>query len=104
MGFLILIFIVFIIILLLFSANSNNYFLRYRGKQARGKVTSLNSTTRIDQYGVSHITYTVTYEFKAEDEKTYSGQQSIGSRRLSLGTPVTVYYSPTNPSQNRISY
>lgn len=104
MEFVILIFIVFIIILLLFNANSDSYLPRYREKQARGKVTSLNSQTRTDQYGVSYITYIITYEFKAEDEKTYTGRKSIGSRKLSVGTLVTVYYSPTNPNQNRINY
>ncbi|MGK7962481.1 DUF3592 domain-containing protein [Crocosphaera sp.] len=104
MGFLILIFIIFIIILLLFSGNFSSYIPRYREKQAIGKVTSLNSTTRTNQYGVSYVTYIITYEFKAEDEKTYTGKQSIGSKRLSPETSITVYYSPTNPNQNRVRY
>ncbi len=111
MGFIILMIIITIIILLLLNANSyNSYqirrisYTRQRDKQATGKVTSLDSTRRTGQYGRSYITYTITYSFKAEDEKTYTGRQSVGSRKLAVGTSVTVYYSPSNPNQNRINY
>ncbi len=111
MGFIVLIVIIIIVIVLLFNANSHSSYQsshvnypRQREKQAIGKVTSLNSTTRTDQYGVSYITYTITYDFKAEDEKTYAGRKSVGSRRLAVGTSLTVYYYPTNPNHNRINY
>lgn len=118
MGFIILIVIIIIIILLLLNANSYNShqsrrisytrqlgnLTRQRDKQATGKVTSLDSTRRTGQYGRSYITYTITYSFKAEDEKTYTGRQSVGSRKLAIGSFVTVYYSPSNPNRNRINY
>ena len=101
MEFIIIIIVVLVILILFFSSNLG---LRLRGKKTTGEVTDINSNTWTDQYGVSHTSYSIIYNFRTEDGRVYQGKKSIGSRRLSRGTAVTVYYSPKNPNRSDVSF
>ena len=101
MEIIIVIIIIVVVLVLFFSSNLD---LRFRGKKSTGRVIDSSSRTWTDQYGVSHTSYTTTYDFQAEDGNTYRGTKSTGSRRVSIGTSVTVYYSPKNPNRNDATF
>ena len=92
-----IIIIIIIVVIIFFIASK--YDIRNRGTRTTGKVINVNSRTRTDQYGVSHTTYYITYEFQDSTGKSWTGEASSGSHR-SIGSTVTVYYLPDRPSRN----
>ena len=98
MSGLIIIIIIIAVVIIFFIASK--YDVKMRGIKTTGKVTNVNSRTRVDQYGVSHTTYYITYTFDDNTGQSWSGEGTSSSSRYSIGSAITVYYLPKRPSRN----
>ena len=93
--------VIFIVIIILFIILwSAKLDVRMRGVKTTGSISDIRTHTYTDQYGVSHTSYSIVYEFRDEEGIRYTGTKKIGSNRFTLGDSVTVMYLPKNPQRN----
>ncbi len=81
--------------------------LRHTGMEAQGKVTNSNSWTSRRRRGGRTTHYSLGYAFAVNDRPVSITDRRVGGLRQ-VGSPMPVWYDPTNPvrciSQAELNY
>lgn len=99
--------LIFIVIIFFFCLirylNSDGYILE-NGRRTEGVITSVQSYSRTDSYGRTHVKYIVSYQFEDFKEQIQRGKFTIHSSKCGFKEldKVEISYLPNKPYKNAV--
>lgn len=97
-----IIFFAIIIALVIFLFTQSSLYVKRNGKKTLGKIMNVDRRSYVDQYGVTHTTYYISYSFVDSRGRQWSGQKRATYSPGKPGSDVVVYYLPQNPRRSMV--